>query len=130
MMTGAGVPQRLTFTELETKLVAVDPAVLLVSPRLLHRVIRMDRRIGNLGFHIPHGQTYLLPQDRLFDCVSRFELELDASRRLPEVVLLIEARRRKSSNNGPPEKSSASSGGSCFISVCIRRWSGGSRAVN
>ncbi len=83
-------PESLTLAELEAALLAVDPAVLLVSPRLLRRVIRLDRRIGTLGFSIPHGKTYLLPQDRLFDCVSRFELELDPSRRLPEVVLLIE----------------------------------------
>ncbi len=89
-MIGLNAPQSLTLDELEAALVRVDPAVLLVSPRLLRRVIRLDRRIGTLGFHIPHGQTYLLPQDRLFDCVSRFELELEASRRLPEVVLLIE----------------------------------------
>ncbi len=89
-MTWLNAPQSLTLAELEAILVRVDPAILLVSPRLLRRVIRLDRRIGTLGFNIPHGRTYLLPQDRLFDCVSRFELELDASRRLPEVILLIE----------------------------------------
>lgn len=90
MTTTEASPQTLTLAGLESILVDADPAVLLVSPRLLRRVIRLDRRIGTFGFSIPHGKTYLLPQDRLFDCVSRFELELDASRRLPEVVLLIE----------------------------------------
>jgi len=89
-MSALTSPQYLTLEELEATLVRVDPAVLLVSSRLLRRVIRLDRRIGTLGFNVPHGRTYLLPQDRLFDCVSRFELELEPSRRLPEVVLLIE----------------------------------------
>jgi hypothetical protein len=95
-------PQSLTLDELEARLLAVDPAVLLVSPRLLRRVIRLDRRIGTLGFNIPHGKTYLLPQDRLFDCVSRFELELDPSRRLPEVVLLIERPEEETLARCPP----------------------------
>ncbi|MCU0979564.1 MAG: hypothetical protein MUF25_10415 [Pirellulaceae bacterium] len=95
-------PQSLTLDELESTLLAVDPAVLLVSPRLLRRVIRLDRRIGTLGFNIPHGKTYLLPQDRLFDCVSRFELELDPSRRLPEVVLLIERPEEETLARCPP----------------------------
>ena len=95
-------PQSLTLDELEATLLAVDPAVLLVSPRLLRRVIRLDRRIGTLGFNIPHGKTYLLPQDRLFDCVSRFELELDPSRRLPEVVLLIERPEEETLARCPP----------------------------
>ena len=81
--------QRATLRELEDAFRAVDPAVLLVSPRLLRRVIRLDRRIGTFGRDVPHSMTYLLPQDRLFDCVTRFELELDSSRRLSETVLLI-----------------------------------------
>jgi len=94
-------PDSLTLAELEAALLEIDPAVLLVSPRLLRRVIRLDRRIGTLGLSIPHGKTYLLPQDRLFDCVSRFELELDPTRRLPEVVLLIERPEEEELANWP-----------------------------
>lgn len=84
------MPESLTFKELETKLFAVDPAILPVSSRLLRRVIRLDRRIGKLGLYIPHAKSYLIPRDRLLDCVSRLELELALSRPLPDVVLLIE----------------------------------------
>lgn len=80
----------LTIEDLEAAMWAVDPAVLLASPQVLRRVIRLDRRIGNWGLHVPHASSYLLPKYRLLSCVSRFELEIDAARFLPDVVLLIE----------------------------------------
>nr|HPM82168.1 nucleoporin [Candidatus Anammoximicrobium sp.] len=104
MTTSAASPQILTLPELESILTRASSAVLLVSPRLLRRVIRLDRRIGTLGVNVPHGSTYLLPQDRLFDCVSRFELDLDSSRRLPEVVLLIERPEEEEFEKRPAQE--------------------------
>ena len=79
----------LTLRGLADALRDADPAALLVSARLLRRVIRMDRRISPLGFGVPHGDTYLIVRERLFDLVSHFELELDPTHRLPDAVLLI-----------------------------------------
>ena len=79
----------LTLRGLADALRDADAAALLVSPRLLRRVIRMDRRIPQLGFGVPHGDTYLIVRERLFDLVSHFELELDPTYHLPDAVLLI-----------------------------------------
>jgi hypothetical protein len=89
MMSGI-TAQHLTQRELDETLRTVDPAVVLVSPRVLRRVIRLDRRITTLGNQVPHGNCYALARDRLFEYVSRLELELNGSRDLPDIILLLE----------------------------------------
>jgi hypothetical protein len=84
------VETQLTLRELEERVGVVDPAVLLVSPRILRRVIRLDRRFGAFDFGVPHRKCYAIACGRLFEFVSRFELELDDARELPETVLLLE----------------------------------------
>ena len=81
--------RHLTLRELEEILRSADPAALLVSPRMLRRVIRLDRRLTTLGFSVPHDSSYVIVRERLFDLVSRFELELDAAAALPDALLLL-----------------------------------------
>src|SRR6185436_11269861 len=80
----------LTLRELEHALATTDPAVLLAAPRVLRRVIRFDRRLTTFGWDVPHRKSYVIARERLFDFVSRFELELDVERDLPETVILLE----------------------------------------
>lgn len=80
----------LTLRELERALAAADPAVLLAPSRILRRVIRFDRRLTNLGWDVPHRKSYVISRTRLFEFVSRFELELDVERDLPEILILLE----------------------------------------
>ena len=82
--------RHLTVRELEQELRTVDPAVLLVPPRILRRVIRLDRRLNALGYDVPHGHSYAVSRDAFFEHVSRFELELNGDRQLPENLLLLE----------------------------------------
>lgn len=86
----ATATRHMTAREVAQAVEATDAAVLLVSPRILHRVIRFDRRLPTFGLNIPHRKSYFLARNRLFDFVSRFELELDIDYTLPEVVILLE----------------------------------------
>ncbi|MGE3780671.1 MAG: hypothetical protein AB7F89_26005, partial [Pirellulaceae bacterium] len=79
-----------TVREISQAVQAADPAVLLVSPRILQRVIRIDRRIPTFGLSVPHRRSYFLSRQRLFDIVSRFELEVDVDHAIPEQVVLLE----------------------------------------
>jgi hypothetical protein len=90
-----------TLRELEQRVGTVDPAVLLVSPRTLRRVIRLDRRFGAFDFGVPHRKSYAIAGSRLFEHVSRFELELDEARELPETVLLLERPEDDEFNTRP-----------------------------
>lgn len=79
----------LTLNELEDAVQAVEPAAVLLSPRILRRIIRLDCRLAAFGYSVPHDRSYVIVRERLFDYVSRFELELDADRELPDTVLLL-----------------------------------------
>lgn len=92
----------LTLRELERALAATDTAVLLAPPRILRRVIRFDRRLTNLGWDVPHRKSYVISRSRLFEFVSRFELELDVERDLPETVILLERPDDEDLQQQPP----------------------------
>ncbi len=54
---------------------AVAPDALLVDPRIIRRVIRLDRRLKGLGLRVPHDQSYTIDRARLLAYVDRAELE-------------------------------------------------------
>lgn len=80
---------RITLETLRQSLQAVEPAALLVEPRILRRVIRHDRRLPGLGVLVPHRKSYTIERERLLAFVDRSELELPPSADLPRTVILL-----------------------------------------
>src|ERR671933_667495 len=64
----------LSADELGQLLRQADPAVLLVPPRILRRVIKQDRRPGGLGLQVPHADSYVLSRDALLRIATPGEL--------------------------------------------------------
>jgi hypothetical protein len=75
--------------ELQKLLADVDPAALLVPPRLLRRVIKQDCDIGGVGFQVPHRKTYVIGREALLTIADHNELGLNAQRELPPHFLLL-----------------------------------------
>jgi hypothetical protein len=80
---------RITLDTLRQAIRAAEPAALLVEPRILRRVIRLDRRLPGLGISVPHHNSYAIERDRLLAFVDRAELELAPSAELSPVVILL-----------------------------------------
>ena len=80
---------QLTLETLRASLQAVDRAALLVEPRILRRVIRLDRRLAGLGLFVPHRRSYTIGRERLLAFVDRVELELPPEAELPRSVILL-----------------------------------------
>src|SRR5262245_21586539 len=78
----------LTPAELESSLRAVDPAVLLVAPRIVRRVIKQDTGASGLVLRVPHRKTYVIDRARLREIVDPSELDVNTDD-LPERVILI-----------------------------------------
>ncbi len=79
---------------------------LLVEPRILRRVIRLDRRLAGLGLFVPHRKTYTIERDRLFAFVESSELELPPNSDLPRAVILIaKPTDEESLESAPAEQS-------------------------
>ena len=70
----------MTQADLQKVLRAVDPAAVLVSPRIIERVIREDCRLPNLYWNIPHWKSYVCDRQLLF---RHAEQALEASLFVP-----------------------------------------------
>jgi hypothetical protein len=79
----------LTLGEISRVLRATDPAALLVSPRILRRVIQADGQAPGLGLHVPHQSCYVVARDRLLRLADAAELGLEDNGRLPDQVILL-----------------------------------------
>jgi hypothetical protein len=90
-MSEAAAEVKSTAVALKRALQSVDPAALLVEPRILRRVIKQDRRVAGIGLYVPHQQMYTIQRDRLLVIVDRPELNLSPAAELaPTVILLAE----------------------------------------
>src|SRR5436309_10006134 len=85
----AGDHRPLDPAELRRILQEVDPAGLLVPPRLLRRAIKDDRRMIGLGIKVPHHLSYVIGRDALLAIATRQELEVERGRELPSTLLLV-----------------------------------------
>ncbi len=79
----------LTHHELETALAAVDPAALLVPPRILRRVIKHHWQLPEPVVRVPHRKSFVLARDKLLEVVSPIELGLAANATLPPQIVLL-----------------------------------------
>ena len=79
----------LTLESLRQILQEVEPTAPLVDPRVLRRVIWLDRRLTGPGFTVPHHKSYVIPWGRLLAYVDRAELELPPTAELPGMVILL-----------------------------------------
>ncbi len=79
----------LSLAVLHDALHAVDPAVLVVAPRIVRRVIKQDAGVSSIGLRVPHRKTYVIARDKLLSIVDRVDLEIDIDTELPEHVILV-----------------------------------------
>ncbi|MGA2034532.1 MAG: hypothetical protein ABSG68_19980, partial [Thermoguttaceae bacterium] len=79
----------LSLAELEAAIWAAEPAVRLVLPRVLRRVIRQHCGVAGFAFKVPHPRSFVLARQPLLEIVEPAELggRPDV---LPETVILLE----------------------------------------
>jgi hypothetical protein len=87
-MNGTPSPA-FTVADLQRLLTRVEPAALLVPPRILRRVIKRDRDLSGPGLQVSHHKSYVLDRDRLLGIADRDELGVDPARELPPTLLLF-----------------------------------------
>jgi hypothetical protein len=79
----------LTVAELQRLVAQVEPAALLVPPRILRRVIKKDRELAGPGLQVPHRKSYIVARDRLLRIAAEDELGVEPGRELPPTLLLL-----------------------------------------
>ena len=80
----------LTLLELQQRIQRVDPAALLVAPRILRRIIRQHRQLPGLRWNVPHRKSYILDREILLGIAEADELGIAGQRALPATVILLE----------------------------------------
>jgi hypothetical protein len=93
-MNGCAVPG-IEFAQLQRLLQAVEPAVLLLRPRLVRRVIKQDRHLTGLGLQVPHRRSYVVRREDLLRIADRGELDLPPDAELAPEILLLSAPSSK-----------------------------------
>ncbi len=83
-------PHARSLAELEQTLRAVEPGLRLVLPRILRRVIKLDRGLPGIGVRVPHRKSYVISRDRLLRLAEPDELSLEPGDELPATVVLAE----------------------------------------
>src|SRR4051794_1786384 len=79
----------MTLAELQKVLRAADPAAVLVSPRIIERVIREDNRLPSLYWNLPHWKSYVCDREMLFRHAEQADLEIAPDQVLPDTVILL-----------------------------------------
>jgi hypothetical protein len=76
--------------QLQQILRAADPAAVIVSPRVLERVIQEVLKLPSLLWAVPHRQSIVVDRQVLFRHVDQEELELAPDVLLPPTVILLD----------------------------------------
>ncbi len=83
----------LTVADLVLILQAVDPAVVLVAPRVLRRVIKIVARVPGLGLQVPHRKSWVCSAKDLAQVLERDEWEGASSATPPDTLILLQRPR-------------------------------------
>src|SRR5205823_4487191 len=75
--------------ELKRAVTATDPATVLVSPRILRRLLQAEFDVPYLLVQAPHERCYFFDRQVLFRHVEQDELDLEQDRLLPPTVVLL-----------------------------------------
>ncbi len=94
----------LSVIDLDRRLRAVDPAVLLVPPRLLRRVIKHDRKLPGIGLQVPHRKCYVIGREALLAIVDRDDVGVGSDSDLPPTVVLLPRPDPDWLRDQPPER--------------------------
>jgi hypothetical protein len=79
----------MTVTELQRLLSAADPAAVLVSSRILERVIHQACNLPGLVWVVPHRNSWVVDRHVLFRYVEQDDLNIEADTLLPQRVILL-----------------------------------------
>ncbi|MBY0229273.1 MAG: hypothetical protein K2W96_08355, partial [Gemmataceae bacterium] len=79
----------MNLAELQRILRDADPAAVLVSPRILERVIRDDLGLPAMAWNLPHSKSYVCDRQMLWRHAEQADLQTEPDQLLPDKVVLL-----------------------------------------
>src|SRR5436305_1186449 len=80
---------RMRLAELQKALRAADPGAVLVSPRIMERIIQQTCDLRGLTWSVPHWKCYVVDRQTLFRHAEQADLDLEPDQLLPDTVILL-----------------------------------------
>jgi hypothetical protein len=93
----------MKLAQLRKALRDADPAAVLVSPRVLSRIIEEVYDLPNFIWRVPHRKSCVVDRQLLFRHVEQEELNLEADRLLPNTVILLARPASDETSAAAPE---------------------------
>ena len=79
----------MTLAELQRALTSVQPAAVLVPPRVMEHVVRQSLELSPMTWTVPHGSSWVADKAVLYRYVDHGELPLAPEQLLPTPVLML-----------------------------------------
>jgi hypothetical protein len=79
----------MTLAELQRALTSVEPAAVLVPPRVMESIVRQVLELSGLVWSVPHPQSWIVDRTLLFRHVDQADLVLAPDQILPATVILL-----------------------------------------
>ena len=79
----------MTLAELQRALTSVQPAAVLVPPRVMEHVVRQALQMSPMTWTVPHCQSWVADRTVLYSFVDHGDLPLPPDHLLPPVVVLL-----------------------------------------
>jgi hypothetical protein len=79
----------MNLSELQRTLTSVEPAAVLVPPRVMEAIIRHILKLSGMVWSVPHAQSWIVDRTLLFRHVDQADLVLAADQVLPATVILL-----------------------------------------
>src|SRR5436190_8965406 len=79
----------MTLAELQRALTSVEPAAVLVPPRVMESIVRQVLELSGLVWSVPHAQSWIVDRTLLFRHVDQADLVLAPDQLLPATIILL-----------------------------------------
>ena len=79
----------MNLSELQKALRDVEPAAVLVPPRVLESIVTERWKLSGLYWNVPHRRTFIIDRQTLFRHVEQDELVVGPDEVLPATVILL-----------------------------------------
>jgi hypothetical protein len=89
----------MRLAQLQQALRAAEPAAVLVSPRVLQRLIQGQNQLSIFFGQLPHRRCHVVDRQTLYRYVDQEELDLEPDRLLPPTVILLARPSPNTLNN-------------------------------
>src|ERR1700722_10863534 len=91
----------MNLNDLQKSLRAVEPAAVLVPPRVLENIVKQSWNLSGFYWSVPHRSNFIIDRQTLFRHVDQEDLALEPNELLPPTVMMLSWPTTKDAAGSP-----------------------------